>query len=153
MANAKRFDEIDLWRGAVLNAAYARRLLGRLEAIRAAHPGTAEERALTVLQAFYQAFGEDLCGARLFVIEMTCFGPAVHQEGEALRREFGAFFMRTVAPDANAQPKDCEFAWAGAVGATLQILKRWIHTDCRASVEELAAEALKFCLVLAEPST
>ncbi len=133
--------------------AYSRRLLSRLEAIRAAHPGTAEERSLAVLQAYYQAFKDDPCGARLFVIEMARFGPAVDQEREALRREFGAFFMRTVAPDASAQPKDCQFVCAGAVGATLQILKRWIHTDYRASVDDLAAEALKFCRVLAEPLT
>ncbi len=131
---------------------YARRLLSRLEAIRAAHPGTAEERGLAVLQAFYQAFKDDPDGARLFVIEMACLDPAVRQEGEALLGEFGALFMRTVAPDANAQPKDCQFTWAGAVGATLQILERWILTDYRASAEDLAADALKFCRVLAKPS-
>jgi AcrR family transcriptional regulator len=137
---------------ALLIAAFetrARRLIDRLNEIRRAHAGTADERGRAVLQDFYQTFKDDPVGARLFVIEVARFGPSVDRIAEALLREFGEFLTLSLAPDPNAPRRSCELARAGAVGAVLQILKTWIHTGYEASVDAVAAEALNYCRVLA----
>jgi AcrR family transcriptional regulator len=138
---------------ALLIAAFdtvSHRLIDCLEAIRAEHLGTADERGHAVLRAYYQALRDDPVGARLFVVEIARVGPAVDEVGAALLREFGELLSRTLAPEANAKLKSTELVQAGAVGAMIQIAKAWIRSGYAKSVDAVAADALKVCRVLAE---
>lgn len=136
---------------ALLIAAFdtvSRRLLDHLEAIRAGHTGSADERGHAVLRAYYQTLKDDPVRAQLFVVEIARVGPAVDEVGAALLREFGEMLSRTVAPQANARLKSTELVRAGAVGAMIQIAKAWIRSGYAKSVDAVAADALKICRVL-----
>jgi AcrR family transcriptional regulator len=138
---------------ALLIAAYdavSHRLLDCLERIRAQHTGTADERCHAVLRAYFQVLKDDPVGARLFVLEIACVGPAVDEVSAALLRAFGELLSRTLAPDAGARSKRGELVRSGVVGAVLEIAKVWIRSGYAKSVGVVATDALKICRVLAE---